>query len=155
MDRGDIARDRRIGGRRAPLTVLLVEDVIDLQAILKVAIKRLYYGVVVDTCSDGDEALRTYRERGPYTLVWTDLLHPGLSGDKLAQAVHTINPSQHILLSTAVSPTEATQSRELVPYASAYRDCEAIGVHFLPKPFRFADLRDHLKPFLGIPLMTA
>lgn len=155
MDRGNVARNGRTSQRRASLTVLLVEDFADLQAILKLAIKRLYYGVNVDTCSDGDEALRMYRERGPYTLVWTDLFHPGLSGDKLAQSIHKISPTQHILFSTTVTPAQATQSRDLEAFASAYRDCKAIGVHFLPKPFRFADLRDYLKPFLGIPLMNA
>src|SRR5262245_21236629 len=47
--------------------------------------------------TDGNEALKRYRERGPYDLVLSDLRLPGLSGPDLARAIRSKNPAQRIV----------------------------------------------------------
>ena len=44
-------------------------------------------GYEVESASDGDEAFRLYRKRGPYDLVLTDRHHPGMDGLDLAAAI--------------------------------------------------------------------
>ena len=50
--------------------------------------------------TDGNEALKRYRERGPYDLVLSDLRLPGLSGPDLARAIRSKNPAQRIVMIT-------------------------------------------------------
>ncbi len=53
--------------------------------------------------ADGDEALAHYLEFGPYDLVLTDYIHPGMDGIELAVAIRRKNPVQPIALVTAVA----------------------------------------------------
>jgi CheY-like chemotaxis protein len=54
----------------------------------------------IDLQSDGAEALKHYRERGPYDLVLSDLRLPGLSGPALGAAIRAENRGQRIVLMT-------------------------------------------------------
>ena len=58
-------------------------------------------GYEVESASDGDEAFRLYRKRGPYDLVLTDRHHPGMDGLDLAAAIRQENPMQAIAFFTA------------------------------------------------------
>jgi CheY-like chemotaxis protein len=48
--------------------------------------------------SDGDEALKRYRERGPYDMVLIEFRLPGLDGSDLALAIRRENPAQPITI---------------------------------------------------------
>ena len=48
--------------------------------------------------SNGDEALKRYRERGPYDMVLTGFRHPGMDGSDLALAIRKENPTQRIAM---------------------------------------------------------
>jgi CheY-like chemotaxis protein len=50
--------------------------------------------------SDGNEALRHYRQRGPYDMVLSELRLPGLSGPELAAAIRSQSPTQRIVMIT-------------------------------------------------------
>jgi hypothetical protein len=53
--------------------------------------------------SNGDEALKSYCERGPYDMVVTGFRHPGLDGSDLALAIRKKNPTQRVALITEES----------------------------------------------------
>jgi len=53
--------------------------------------------------SNGDEALKSYRERGPYDMVVTGFQHQGMDGSDLALAIRRENPTQRIALITEKS----------------------------------------------------
>lgn len=60
-------------------------------------------GFELEFAMDGDQALRCFRQGGPYGLVVTDLYHPGLDGIDLARAIRRDNPAQAIAVFTAAS----------------------------------------------------
>jgi len=76
--------------------VLLVDDDRLLRAIIGKMLDHSQPAASVDEASDGDEALRRYRECGSYDIVLTDYDHPGLNSYLLAEAIRKQNPSQPI-----------------------------------------------------------
>ncbi|HLX76343.1 MAG TPA: response regulator [Terriglobales bacterium] len=53
-------------------------------------------GHTVVTADDRDVAQKLYNKDGPFDLVLTDLLHPGLDGVGLIQAIGQKNPKQKV-----------------------------------------------------------
>src|SRR5205085_7637751 len=52
----------------------------------------------VELESNGKNALKRYRERGPYDMVLIDFRLPELAGDDLAMAIREENPAQQITM---------------------------------------------------------
>jgi len=63
--------------------------------------------------SDGIEALKRYRERGPYDMVLSEFRLPGLSGTELAAAIRSENSSQRIVMITHARSVGSQVLREL------------------------------------------
>jgi CheY-like chemotaxis protein len=63
--------------------------------------------------TDGNEALKRYRERGPYDMVLSELLLPGLAGPDLAAAIRSENPGQRIVMITDSASIESDILRDL------------------------------------------
>lgn len=53
-------------------------------------------GHTVESAKDGNEALKIYRKKGPYDVVLTDQVHPGMSTTDLMTAIRERNPGQRI-----------------------------------------------------------
>ena len=60
-------------------------------------------GFEVQQETNGDDALECYLELGPYDLVLTDYIHPGMDGIELAAAIRRKNAKQAIALVTAAT----------------------------------------------------
>ena len=80
------------------MKILLVDDMEHIRVAVKEFLE--HQGVEVDVAVDGDEALRVFEERGPYTLVLTDLKHPGLPAVDLIAAIHSRHPQQAVIIAT-------------------------------------------------------
>lgn len=78
------------------MRVLLVDDDRLLRTTIGKMLEHSQSAVSVDEASDGDEALRRYRECGSYDIVLTDYDHSGLNGYLLAEAIRKENPAQPI-----------------------------------------------------------
>ena len=74
------------------MKILVVEDEPGVKAYTTATLTNS--GYEVESASDGDEAFRLYRKRGPYDLVLTDRHHPGMDGLDLAAAIRQENPTQ-------------------------------------------------------------
>jgi len=87
-------------------------------------------GFELEFAVDGDDALTRYRRNGPYDLVLTDLVHPGLDGAELVRTIRHENPTQAIAVLTA-APKLSDSEREIftmfdIPVASKFIDEELL-----------------------------
>jgi two-component system NtrC family sensor kinase len=93
-----VDRERRTGKG----TVLLVEDSKEVAAIAAEYLEQL--GFAVDHAWNASEALRHLQSKGPYHLVFTDILMPGsMAGLELARIVRRNYSKIPILLTTGYS----------------------------------------------------
>jgi CheY-like chemotaxis protein len=82
------------------MRILLVNDESVIREIFGAMIS--HAGHELEFASDGNEALKKYRDCGPYDLVLTDLLHPGPDGLEILRIIQQQNPSQRAGIMTAV-----------------------------------------------------
>jgi PAS domain S-box-containing protein len=127
----------RIEGPAAPLQarILLVED----DAVIRSQAERQLrsMGHLVIAAADGTEALARL-VAGRFDLLLTDIVMPnGLSGHELAERARTIDPAIRILLSSGHSEDAVLRGVD-----------KQIGVAFLPKPYRLAQLENEVSRLL-------
>jgi DNA-binding response OmpR family regulator len=108
--------------------VLLVEDEPTLARVLALVLTTA--GYVVSCCGDGVEALQTFRASpDAIHVVVSDVTMPGLSGDRLARALHETRPGLPVILMTGFSYTVTPET------------AHALGVNaVLQKPVSIDDL---------------
>src|SRR3954466_7911155 len=111
--------------------ILIVDDektvLLTLQAILQED------GYVVDTASDGSQAIEALRSRH-YDLVLTDLKMPGVDGFGVLAAVRKSSPgTAPVMMSGYGSVTSAIEAVHLGPY------------EYLPKPMEVPELKQAVK----------
>ena len=82
------------------MRILLIDDVESLREMSKVFLTRLGHHKVT-LSENGNDAFRTYKKRGPYDVVLTDVDHSGLDGIELAKCILQKNPKQKIGFVTA------------------------------------------------------
>jgi len=83
------------------MKILVVND-FSADMIEAALMARANYKVEVDKATDGDQALKLYREHpGRYDVVITDIAHPGLDGFDLAKAILKKNPGQALAFVTS------------------------------------------------------
>ncbi|MBN2322795.1 MAG: PAS domain-containing protein [Spirochaetes bacterium] len=118
------SEDKPFREQKREETVLFVEDDEFVRDTVMTILKKQGYTVI--TAGSGEEALSVYREHkgGPIRLLITDVVMPGMSGKKLAQALSGENPKMKVL------------------FISGYTDNAIVhhgvldeGVSFLQKPF--------------------
>jgi CheY-like chemotaxis protein len=76
------------------MRVLIVEDEASVNEFIGAVLVKGGFRPEVTSAFNGDEALRIYREQGPFDLVLSDLFHPGMNGCSLLEAVTRINSRQ-------------------------------------------------------------
>lgn len=119
------------------LNVLLVEDVDFLRVLLAEAVASL--GYVVTECPTADQALITFEEMDPFSLVITDIRMPGrLDGLDLAQAIWSRWPELPVIITSAntVLPSDFLPS----------------NAKFLPKPVALSSLHWAIAELLSRPV---
>ena len=91
-------------------TMLIVDDEMDMRMLVRVVIEMANHGLsIVGEASDGDEALRVWRDLdGPPIpdVVILDNRMPGLTGIEVAEQILSERPGQLIVLYSAVLDDE-------------------------------------------------
>ena len=82
------------------MRILLVDENYELLDVLKGMLTRLRSDVEIDEATDGDDAFLLYCRRGPYDLVLTDDIHPGLGGIDFVKAIRRKHRAQAIAFLT-------------------------------------------------------
>ena len=114
--------------------VLVVEDEPTVRSVIERTLKLAGYRVVV--AGSGDEGLRLADEQGPFELLITDAVMPGLSGWEVGRRLGARWPRLCILYISGYAEDAVTQGA-LDP-----------GVKFLQKPFSPSELLGTLRSIL-------
>jgi|HubBroStandDraft_6_1064221.scaffolds.fasta_scaffold27728_3 two-component system cell cycle sensor histidine kinase/response regulator CckA len=103
--------------------ILLVEDEEPVRRLVMRILQTRGYSVV--EASDGDEALRQYKQRqGPIHLMLTDVVMPLRSGPELAKQLSALDPAMKVLYMSGYTNTAIVHNGALDP-----------GVAYIQKPF--------------------
>lgn len=113
-------------------TVLLVDDEVDLRAIVAYVLAQDGYRVL--EADDGEGALALLRSGAPVDLLFTDVAMPGLDGLALAEAAKRLRPELRILYTSAYGADGVGRARRHGPV--------------LEKPWRPAQLQAVLRELL-------
>jgi CheY-like chemotaxis protein len=105
--------------------VLLVDDDDGVLETTSELMQTLGYCVL--TASNGYEALEVLREYNQVEVLFSDILMPGMDGERLAQAACALRPGLHVVLTSGGDGPRS--------------DCT-----FVPKPYHAADLLAALQP---------
>ncbi len=117
-------------------TVLVVDDELAVRALVRDVLEE--YGYRVLECEDGYDALqRLGRERGGVDLVLSDVNLPGMTGPRLQEALLARGERTRFLYMSGY-PEGATASGGVL----------AAGTPFVEKPFRPAELAEHVRAVL-------
>jgi DNA-binding response OmpR family regulator len=108
--------------------VLLVEDEPTLARVFGIVLTDA--GYTVSRCADGAEALRVFGDSPDAVhLVLSDVTLPGLSGDRLARALHEIRPGLPVILMTGFSHTVTPENARALGVAAVLQ--KPIGIEEL------------------------
>jgi CheY-like chemotaxis protein len=119
--------------------VLVVEDDPVLQIIITDMVGRLGYPVQV--AGGPAEALALLEaDGGPFDLMLTDVVMPGLSGRDLWDRVQVLQPGMRVLFMSGYTDEILARKGGLDP-----------DNRFIPKPFTLAELKEHLAAALTGP----
>jgi len=117
------------------MKVLVVEDEVSVQQHIIAIIKTVDPFAETDAVQNGEDALRLYRDAGPYDVLITDLGHPGaVSGITLIRTIRTMDPAQRVVLQTGNPEENFAVVRQEYP-----------DIPVLEKPWRVAQLIPLLK----------
>ncbi len=120
-------------------TILLVEDEVEVGALVSRALRRAGYEVLV--AGRGDQALEILRSRRDRVdLLLTDVIMPGMSGRELAECVTAERPGTHVLFMSGYSND-----------AILRHGIETASAHFIQKPFSVGDLSRKIREALASP----
>jgi CheY-like chemotaxis protein len=109
-------------------TILLVEDELSVLELSQRALEQLGYRVLA--CASADDALRVFEEeRGRVEILVTDVVMPNMNGKELASRITGLDPAVAVLF------TSGYGENIIAINGVIERD-----IHFLPKPYRPAQL---------------
>ena len=107
--------------------ILVVEDEEKVRRVTVEALRALGYTVV--HAADGSEALARLDEIGAVSLLFTDVVMPGMTGRELAEAATARRPGLKVLYTTGYTRNAVVHNGVIDP-----------GVAFLQKPFTLEQL---------------
>jgi DNA-binding response OmpR family regulator len=120
-------------------TILVVEDDVDLGAMLRFALEN--EGFAVESAEDGLNALQKVRQATP-DLVILDLNMPRMGGEDFLYAWRSGVEAPRVPVIVITAESQALRPQDLGVAA------------FLPKPFRVDTLLKHIRDLLAIPPQT-
>jgi len=88
--------------------VLVVDDDEGLLHLITIALRRS--GYEVESAGDGLKAVEILRSKGPFAVLLTDLVMPGMSGQELVQVTRQLDPSIEVIVITSASTLESALS---------------------------------------------
>ena len=132
----DLAKPAALALPEGSETVLLVEDVAEVRAFVRLVLESCGYRVI--EAASSSEALALYPgHQADCRLLISDVIMPRMSGAKLAEALQSLNPDLKVL------------------YISGYTDDAVLrygiltsGIHFLAKPFTPGQLAHKVREVL-------
>jgi CheY-like chemotaxis protein len=115
---------------RVDKTILVVEDDLDVRALLRMFLERAGYAVV--TADDGEDGLRAYKKhQSSIVLLLTDMTMPKMNGMDLADRVLQLDSHLPVLFMSGGGPRAGFHSG------------------YLAKPFKSVDLVGRVAQALG------
>ena len=87
--------------------VLLVDDDAMVLAGLRRQLRNQFR---IDTALSGEEALQQVQENGPYAVIVSDYMMPGMNGFDVCQSLREKIPTQPILMLTAMSEGDGSDT---------------------------------------------
>jgi CheY-like chemotaxis protein len=117
--------------------ILIADDEPNHRRCLSISLRLEGYEVV--EAGDGQQALDALAE-GPIDVLVCDLMMPRVDGLELARRMRFAYPNIKIILMSAYHLTRAQLERAQVG-----------EIRFLPKPYEFRQLEQHLAACLGAP----
>ncbi len=112
--------------------ILVAEDDAEVRAMTIGMLVELGYGVV--ETGSGEEALAVLEKRDDITLLFTDIVMPGMTGRELAERAQAIRPSLKLLYTTGYTRN-----------AIVHNGMVDQGVAFVQKPFAILGLARKLR----------
>lgn len=110
------------------MRILVVDDEETMREVLQVFLIRAGWEVAL--AGNDDDALKQYRKHGPFDVVLTDIMHPGVGGLELCEIIRKRNAKQAIVVLTAAASKECA------------RQFEHLNIPVAPKPIDRQDLID-------------
>lgn len=117
--------------------ILVVEDDERVRAFSVEALRELGYSVIEATSPI--DALRTIEQGAPVSLLFTDVVMPGMTGKQLSQAVQAKRPEIKILYTTGYTRNAIVHNGILDP-----------GTNLLTKPFSLDELASKVRRILDL-----
>ena len=106
------------------LKLLFVDDEKDVREGTGTFLKKFFDDVTI--CSDGDEALKAFRQSGKFEIVISDILMPKMDGITMVKEIKKLNPDIFTIFLTA-----SRENRDLD---------ETLGNIILQKPLSFENM---------------
>jgi CheY-like chemotaxis protein len=117
---------------RADEVVMVVEDEPRVRAFSTEALRELGYGVV--SAASGDEALQMIEAGQPVTVLFTDIVMPGMTGRELARRASSLLPDLSVVFTSGYSRDVSGRSED--------------AVDILAKPFSIEQLASRMREAL-------
>jgi two-component system cell cycle sensor histidine kinase/response regulator CckA len=132
VPRLQVGRELPTGGE----TILLVEDDAEVRDLARRVLQRQGYTLL--QAEDGQTAMQmAAKHSGPFHLLLTDVVMPGMSGTALAEQLTQTHPHLKVLYMSGYADNAIVQRSLLEP-----------GVAFLQKPFTPTDLARKVRKVL-------
>jgi two-component system cell cycle sensor histidine kinase/response regulator CckA len=132
-DEPSVPEGQQANVRDAPLRVLLVEDEAAVRELVERILRRA--GFEVASAPDALVAIRTAADAGPFDLLVSDVVMPGMNGLELARELRATRPELRVLLISGY--TEEAVGR-----------VGPDGLDLLSKPFTADELLDRIRQVL-------
>jgi two-component system, cell cycle sensor histidine kinase and response regulator CckA len=118
-------------------SVLVVDDEPEIRKLVGAMVTQFGYSVL--TADSGEHALALYKTQGPFELLITDVVAPGMSGPMLAEKITALQPDLKVLYISGFDNTQVVQKYVVNR-----------GHALLIKPFAVSDLRNKIEELLEV-----
>jgi two-component system, cell cycle sensor histidine kinase and response regulator CckA len=112
-------------------TILVVDDEPEIRKLVGAMVTQFGYNAL--TADSGEHALTLFRQHGPFELLITDVVAPGMSGPMLADKLAELQPDLRVLFISGYDNTHLVQKYVVEK-----------GYALLPKPFTVDELRNKM-----------
>ncbi len=118
--------------------ILIVEDHPDIQKILSIVITETYKGINISSALDGDEALSIMKKEKSFSMVFMDIMMPGITGLIVAKKMKEdpLLKKVPIIFFTAMTDQKTLE------------EARKLGSDVIIKPFDIADIRQTIDKYL-------
>ncbi|HUP04209.1 MAG TPA: response regulator [Bryobacteraceae bacterium] len=119
----------------AAKTILVVDDEPEVRKLVAAMVGS--FGYTALTADSGEHALTLYKHHGPFALLITDVVAPGMSGPMLADKLTALQSDLKVLFISGYDNTHMVQKYVVEK-----------GHALLPKPFTVLDLKSKVNGLL-------